>query len=600
MNCIDHINAALKSNIQQYINDGESGEQAVELDDSLFDKPTNPTYGDISTNVAFKYAKLMGLAPYQLAQKISQFLSEKQLDYVDKVAAVEPGFINITLNNEFYRTLTQTILDAPLAYGRNNSLAGTTWVVEHTSPNPNKAMHLGHLRNNLVGMSLVRLLGESEAKVFSDAVDNNRGIAIAKLMWGFIAHMKKTSEADMTPQAWVQNKQNWYTPEEKDLLPDIFITNCYLLGTADFKKDKAIEIKVRDLVVKWESGDEVVRELWSHLLAYAHAGMNRTLKRVGNHWDKVWHEHEHYEAGRQYVFAGLKKGSFRKLEDGAILSNLANYNLPDTVLLKNDGTSLYITQDIALTELKKKHYQADNLVWVVGMEQSLALRQLFAVCEQLGIGRVSDFTHVSYGYVGLKNEDGGFKRMSSREGSVILIDDVIDDVRDKIAKRLKAEKYNDKEASLLAEKLALAAVKFNLLKSDRKQDLTFDAEQSIETSGDSGIYVLYAYVRIASILNKQSAPAIATNNTYTEIEIPVLRQLAYFPKALERAREDLSAHHIAQYLLELCSAFNTWYGQDIILDGKEREAHKLAIATAVGVVIKNGLSILGIETVKKI
>ena len=597
MNCIDNVTVSLESAIRQYMTD--QGHE-VAASDILFEKPANAEYGDISTNVAFRWAKLIGLTPLSLAQKISEFLSEEQLRYVYRVEAASPGFINITFNNEFYQALIQTILTTPGVYGQNNSLANTTWVVEHTSPNPNKAMHLGHLRNNLVGMSLVRLLKESGAEVFSDAVDNNRGIAIAKLMWGFITHMKKKSDREATPQAWAGNQQDWYTPEEKGLLPDIFITNCYLLGEADFKKDQAVEKKVRDLVVGWERGDSAVRELWSHVLTYAHAGMNRTLERLGNHWDKVWHEHEHYEAGKKYVSAGLEQGVFSKLEDGAILSNLENYQMPDTVLLKNDGTSLYITQDIALTALKKKHYQVDNLIWVVGPEQALALKQLFAVCEQLDIGKISDFTHVSYGYVGLKDEDGVFKRMSSRAGSVILIDGVIDGVKDKIAKRLESEKYNNKDASLLAEKMALAAVKFSLLKSDRKQNLTFDAEQSIETSGDSGIYVLYTDVRIKSILRKQAAPPAVPESDYTETELPVVRQLMYFPGVVERAREDFSAHHVAQYLLELCSAFNSWYGQDIILDDSAREAHKLTIAAAVSTVIKNGLAILGIETVDEI
>ena len=596
MNCLDSLITDLKSGLDQYLSDQS---HQTDTADISFTKADNQSHGDLSTNIAFKLAKELRTNPYDLAQKISEFMVAEQLRYVGKVEVAKPGFINVTLNNEFYHTLTETILDAPAEYGQNDSLANATWVIEHTSPNPNKAMHLGHLRNNLVGMSLVRLLEKNGAKVFSDAVDNNRGIAIAKMMWGFIAHMKKTAGEDGSVEAWTKNKRDWYTPEEKDMLPDIFVTKCYLLGEADFKEDKTVEERVRDLVVKWEASDGATRELWSHLLAYAHAGMNRTLERLGSHWDKIWHEHEHYESGKQYVTEGLKQGIFRQLEDGAILSDLAKYNLPDTVLLKNDGTSLYITQDIALTELKKKHYQADKLIWVVGPEQSLALKQLFAVCEQLGIGQVSDFTHVVNGYVGLKDEGGGFKRMSSRDGTVILIDDVIDDVKDKLAERIKTEK-NNQTASLLAEKLAVAAVKFSLLKSDRKQSLTFDSEQSIETTGDSGIYVLYTAVRIKSILRKQPPPSKVPTLEYEEIELPVVRQLMYFPEVVLRAKEDLSAHHIAQYLLELCSTFNTWYGQGVILDGSEREAHKIALATATLAVIENSLQILGIETVEEI
>ena len=592
MDCIADMQAELRSSIARYINDQG---HTIKAETVWFDKPQSSEQGDISTAIALKCAKEIKQDPYTLAKGISKFLTDKQLRFVSQIKVAKPGFINIKLDDEFLEILIKTIITESEAYGQNDSLVGTKWVVEHTSPNPNKAMHLGHLRNNLIGMSLVKLLTKSGAKVFSDAIDNNRGIAIAKLMWGFITHMKKPGDFPPTIENWVKNKEQWYTPEEKDMSPDIFVTNCYTLCEADFKKDKETEKKVRDLVVKWEAGDEQVRELWRFLLAYAYDGMKRTLTRLGSHWDKVWHEHEHYKEGGEYVRQGLKRGIFHQLDDGAILSNLAKYKLPDTVLLKNDGTSLYITQDIALTAKKKEHYQADNLVWVVGPDQSLAMQQLFAVCEQLGIGKISEFTHIPYGYVGLKDGDG-FKRMSSREGTTILIDDVIDGVKEKLAKRSEAKT----DTTELTEKLALAAVKFSLLKSDRKQDLTFDTEQSIETTGASGIYVLYTYVRIKSILRKKPTLAVKLKNDQTEPERLVSRQLMYFPAAIERAGMDLSVHHIAQYLLELCSTFNTWYGQDVILDGSDRESHKLAIATAVSQVIENGLSILGIDTVEEI
>ena len=285
-------------------------------------------------------------------------------------------------------------------------------------------MHLGHLRNNLVGMGIVRLLKWNGAEVASDAVYNDRGIAIAKLIYGFLAHMKKDESLPTDVSVWSGNKDKWYTPKEKEMKPDVFVTECYVLGEKDFKNDPEIEKKTRELVVKWENDDKTVWEIWENVLSYAYQGINNTLNRLGSHWDKIWYEHEHYQDGKDFIEKGLEKGIFQKLEDGAVLTNLEKYNIPDTILLKKDGTSLYITQDIALTSLKKKTYNADKLVWVIGPEQSLAMKQLFTVSEQLGIGKVEDFTHVPYGYVGLKDGDGGFKKMSSREGTVVLIDDV--------------------------------------------------------------------------------------------------------------------------------------------------------------------------------
>jgi|SRR3989344_168739 len=567
-----------------------------------FERPSDFKHGDISSNIALKYAKAMGKYPYKLAQDIRDHISKKQLNGIEKIEAVAPGFINVFFDKEFFNNILSNILKLQSNFGKNDFLKNQKWVVEHTSPNPNKAMHLGHLRNNLVGMGLVRLLLWNGADVVSDAVDNDRGIAIAKLMWGFLSHMRKNTETEVDINYWESHQDQWYTPQECSLLPDVFVTKCYVLGEMNFKNNPDIEAKVRELVVSWEANDKKVWKLWSYILSIAYDGIQRTLTRLGNHWDKVWHEHEHYQEGKKYIQKGLELGVFKKLEDGAVLTGLSNYNLPDTILLKRDGTSLYITQDIALTAIKKNYYNAQKLIWVIGPEQSLAMKQLFAVCEQLGIGAFTDFTHVSYGYVGLKDDNGGFKKMSSREGTVILIDDVIDNVKDKILQRFITEKKDaNKDLQNTAEKLALAAVKFSILKSDRTQDLVFDIDQSIATTGDSGIYVMYAYVRTQSILRKKHTKKTWGYEAGQKLgsESELVKLLTYFPEIVKRAQEDFSVHHIAQYLLEICSAFNAWYSKETVLDGSTQEDYKLAVTECIGITIRNGLSILGIETIEE-
>ncbi|MBU4348332.1 MAG: arginine--tRNA ligase [Nanoarchaeota archaeon] len=562
------------------------------------ERSDNFKHGDISTSIALEYAKTFKKDPYLLAQDIADYLSRKQLQYIEKIEVIKPGFINIFFNQVFYRNILIEILELKDSFGKNNSLKNQKWVVEHTSPNPNKAMHLGHLRNNLIGMSLVRILSWNGAIVVSDAVDNNRGIAIAKLMWGFLAHMRKIKSVPIEIEYWNLHPNQWFSPKEQRLASDVFITKCYVLGELDFKNDLVVEQIVRNLVIRWEMDEKGVRKLWSHVLNYAYEGIERTLSRLGSHWDKVWHEHEHYQKGKSFIRKGLKEGIFRKLEDGAVLTNLSHYNLPDTILLKKDGTSLYITQDIALVALKKDFYNARKLIWVVGSEQSLAMKQLFAVCEQLGIGSLKGFTHISYGYVGLKGDNGDFKRMSSREGKVVLIDDVIDIVRDKILQRFinKGRKDDDLLHSL-SEKMALAAVKFSILKSDRTQNFIFDTNQSIEMTGDSGIYVLYSYVRTQSVINKGRNKRLRNTDFFTKSgqEGYLVKLLMFFPEVVQRAKDDLSVHHIAQYLIEICSAFNTWYSKETILDGSKQQDYKLAITQSVGIVIKNGLEILGIK-----
>jgi len=591
----------IRSEIAKCITDFEISASAVSLD-----RTPNQEMGDVTCNIALKYSKNAGISPFALANKIAEHLLSRKIKDVKMIEVIKPGFINIAFSDDFFSSLLKDILNQGPDFGKNTDLSEEKWVIEHTSPNPNKAMHLGHLRNNLVGMGLVRLLRWNGASVVSDAVDNNRGIAIAKLMWGFLAHMRKKSDVPIDVTYWISHKDEWFAPSEIWIKPDLFVTKCYVLGESDFKQSSEVENKVRNFVVEWENHNEQIWDLWSHVLNYAYEGINRTLSRLGNHWDVIWHEHEHYQSGKEYIERGLKTGIFKQLEDGAILTDLSIYNIPDTILLKRDGTSLYITQDIALTALKKNRYGADKLVWVIGPEQSLAMKQLFAVCEQLGIGNIHDFTHIPYGYVGLKGESGWFKKMSSREGTVVLIDDVIDQVKEKIHQRFLNEGRVDSEImEELSERLAIASVKFALLKPDRTQDITFDTEKSIETSGDSGIYVLYTYVRTQSILRKKEVAEdihdfskFILNGQKDEKRLMWL--LLFLPNVIKMARSDLSVHGIAQYLLEICSAFNSWYAKEPILDGSSRENYKLALTKSVGIIIENGLSILGVPTVEEI
>ena len=586
------LTARLKNCLVDYFSD--LGIKSPEIN---FDKPVLIEHGDLSNNAALKYAKEIGKNPSKIASEMINMLKNKKIDEIDDIKFAHPGYVNIYFNTKFTKEVLEDILLLEDKYGSNEKLKNETWVVEHTSPNPNKAMHLGHLRNNLVGMSIMRLLEFSGATVVCDSVDNNRGIAIAKLMWGFLSHMKKTDKISASVSHWYNNKEEWYEPEDLNMLPDKFVSECYVFGEADFKKDKSVEENVRNFVVEWENNDKLIRELWAHVLKYSYKGINRTLSRVGNRWDKVWHEHEHYEDGKEYVKKGLKERVFVKLENGAILTNLSKYKLPDTILLKNDGTSLYITQDIALTALKKKEYDAKKLIWVIGSEQSIAMKQLFAVCEQLGIGELSDFTHIPYGYVGLKTNNG-YKKMSSRKGTVVLIDEVIDLVKNKVLERLSGE--DRKEEDAISEKIALAAVKFGLLKVERVQDIAFDIEKSVDMQGDTGVYLLYTYARINSILCKATSDNLFIEPGSLEAAKDIVKNLAMFSSVVERSLDNYSAHHISQYLLKLTSEFNRWYSKEKILDNSESQPHKLAVAKSVSCVLKNGLALLGIDTVEKI
>lgn len=572
-------------------------EKGIAEPDVVFERPAQREHGDISTNIALRYAKTLGVSPVALVEELATHLRGARIPAIASVAAVSPGFLNITLSPQALMGCVRRVFEECDTYGRHNTHAGEVWVVEHTSPNPNKAMHLGHLHNNLTGMSIANLLSFEGAKVVRDCVDNNRGIAIAKAMWGFLDLMKKETISPNDAGYWNQHRTEWSTPEERNLTPDRFITACYVHGSQAAEQDPKADAAIRAMVVSWEAGDTDTWKLWEHILGYSWAGINKTLARLGNHWDVVWHEHEHYQDGKQWVEQGLSKGVFQKLDDGAVITNLAAYDLPDTVILKKDGTSLYLTQDVALTAMKKHTYGANHLVWVIGPEQTLAMKQLFAVCEQLGIGTRSEFTHVPYGYVGLSDEDGRFTTMSSREGNVVLIDDVLDAIREKTAAQLKEP--DDQRA----EALAVAALKFAILKAAKDQQIAFSVERSVDVHGDSGVYVLYTYARIRSLLRKaaeaQIRPDIGEWTPTSVSGLAIARELSWFPEAVAESASDFSVHHIAQYVLALCGAFNRWYGEEQIL-GVEDSVARLALAEAVSIVLKNGLGVLGIEVLEEV
>ena len=356
-----------------------------------------------------------------------------------------------------------------------------------------------------------------------------------------------------------------------------------------------VSAAARDLVVRWEAKDAVVWKLWEKVLSYAYDGQKKTLARLGATFDFVWHEHEHYQTGKDYVEKGLKEGVFKKLEDGAILSNLESMGLTDTVVVKKDGTALYITQDLALTDLKKKKHKADKMLWIIGPEQALAMNQLFAICEQLGVGKREEFMHVPYGYMSIKGEG----KMSSRKGNVMYLDDVIDEAKEKIA-AIMAERIPAEELSKAAETIAHAAIAFGILKAGRMTDMAFDLSEALRLEGDTGPYLDYSAVRAMSVVEKAKKEGLTEFNFSPSEGYAVsnLERILYrFPEVVERAGADLSPSTIANFLIELAANFNAFYasGQIIDMGDANTSLYKVALAEAFAATMKNGLYLLGID-----
>ncbi len=567
---------------------------APEVPEFTLEHPKEESHGDYAVNVAMQLASVLRRSPMQIAQEIADIL-----ELPSGVASLEvaaPGFINFWLEDTWFIDELKKIEELGDTYGKNTWGEGKTWLIEHTSPNPNKAMHLGHLRNNVTGMAIANLWEEIGITVIRDAVDNNRGIAIAKLMWGFLKFARKNETTPISIDYWARHQDEWHTPESLDARPDRFMDRLYTLAADDCKNDPEIDKQVRQMVVDWEAHDEKTWQLWQHVLNYVYTGQNMTFQRLGNKWDKVWHEHEHYEKGKQYVEEGLKKGVFRRLESGAILTDLEKYGLPDTVVIKSDGTSLYITQDIALTDLKQKVLHPDRTFWVIGPEQSLAMKQVFAVCEQLGIGKREDFVHIAFGYMSIKGQG----KMSSRLGNVIYIDDLIDAAKETVLEQMGDRIFDsEQEKDRVAEEIAVGSVKYSILKVGRLTDTAFDFATSLSVEGDAGPYLQYTYARSQSVLAKspqELSPLIPLKELHSA-ERAVLRWLYRYPETVQEAALQFSPNYLANYLYELAQRFNTFYNSNQILveDSKTRN-FRIHLTRAVAQVLENGLHLLGIAT----
>ena len=366
---------------------------------------------------------------------------------------------------------------------------------------------------------------------------------------------------------------------------------------------------MQDLLIKWEEGDKAVRENWKKLRDWTYKGFKETYKRLGSWHDQQWFESDIYAEGKKIVNEGLKRKVFRKLDDGAVLSNLKKYKLPDAIILRADGTSMYHTQDLRLTELKREKFPSDLYIWDIGPEQSLYLKQLFAICEQLGIGKREDYFHLSYGFVFLKTGE----KMSSRRGNVISADWLMDEMVKRAKKIIEKSEtprrrlrnasrgLSKKEIGEVAEAVGIGAIKYGLLKPARETDIHFDLEESLSLEGNSGPYLQYTVARTNSVLGKvkgKRQESISLGIEEWELsseELAVLRTLPRFTEVVEQSARNYAPNLLCNYLYVVAQKYNAFYNKHRII-GSKSEDFRIMLTESVGQVLKNGLGLLGIET----
>ena len=560
------------------------------------------------TLVTFPLLKTSRKSPETTAQEIGEYLKANCKAIAD--FNVVKGFLNLVIAPAAWIGLLNDI-HADEKFGEQQVTADSPLaMVEYSSPNTNKPLHLGHVRNNLLGWSLSKIMEANGYKVVKTNIVNDRGIHICKSML-----------------AW-QKWGNGITPEQAGKKGDHLIGDFYVLFdkhyraevaelTAKFREegldDEAAKAKAEqesplmkeahEMLVKWEANDPEVRALWEKMNSWVYAGFDETYKALGVGFDKIYYESNTYLEGKKKVEEGLAKGLFVRKDDNSVWADLTNEGLDQKLLLRSDGTSVYMTQDIGTAEMRFKDYPIDKMIYVVGNEQNYHFQVLSILLDRLGFKWGKDLVHFSYGMVELPNG-----KMKSREGTVVDADDLIASMIQN-AHALSEDKVNKLEDITEAEKneiariVGLGALKYFILKVDARKNMLFNPEESIDFNGNTGPFIQYTYARIRSILRKAAAQgiaiptAVADNAPMNEKEIALIQKMNDFGAAVAQAGVDYSPSGIANYCYELTKEFNQFYHDYSILnaDTEDEKTTRLVLAQNVAKVIKNGMELLGIE-----
>lgn len=568
----------------------ESGIESKIIPDLLVvEIPPEPELGDLGIPM-FPFAKIFKSAPAVIAAKIAGMLqADDAARSVGDFAAVGP-YVNVRLNKVTAASgILQKILEQKTVYGSltdtgTSPLAGSRVMVEFSSPNTNKPLHLGHLRNDALGESVSRILKTAGAEVFKVNIINNRGVHICKSM---LAYQKfHAARGD--------------TPESLGIKSDRFVGDCYVEFDKWNKEDPTAEKQAQDLLVQWEQGDDAVRKLWKQMNDWAIAGISQTYARTGVSFDKLYYESDTYLKGREEILKGLQDGIFYQEADGSVWVDLAEIGLDKKVLLRKDGTALYMTQDIGTAIYRHHDWPFDQLVYVVGSEQQYHFKVLFYVLKKLGYAWADQLYHLSYGMVNLPEG-----KMKSREGTVVDADDLINSLRDGALEEISAKGREEAvgDPAAVAEKIALGALHYYLLQTTPTKDMLFNPKESLSFTGNTGPYLQYMGARICSILRRaadagiQPVPAAAAAELLnTEPEWDLIKVLGEFPRCVQKAAETFDPSQIAGYIYDVAKSFSRFYHEcpalGIAADSPQLAAARLVLITCTRTVLENGLNLI--------
>ncbi len=549
--------------------------------------------GDV-TVVVFPFLKASHKNPEATATEIGEWL-EKNVEAVEKFNVVK-GFLNISISPDYWLKLLHEIA-AEKEWGIVKPTEESELVmVEYSSPNTNKPLHLGHVRNNLLGYSLSRILDANGYKVVKTNIVNDRGIHICKSMLAW----KKWGEG-ATPESSGKKGDHligdFYVAFDKHFKAEVKeIMEKEGISEEEAEKKSPLMAEAREMLRKWEAGDEEVRGLWKMMNEWVYAGFDETYRRLGVDFDKIYYESDTYLEGKDLVLGGLEKGIMFRKEDGSVWADLTNDGLDHKLLLRADGTSVYMTQDIGTAKLRYQDYPIDKMVYVVGNEQNYHFQVLSLLLDRLGFKWGKDLVHFSYGMVELPEG-----KMKSREGTVVDADDLIDTMVSGAAE-MSADRLGDmseEEAKEVARMVGLGALKYFLLKVDPKKNMLFNPKESIDFNGNTGPFIQYTYARINSLLRKASDfDAEATPKAVpNQKESTLIQKIADFPSVVADAGRNYSPAVIANYCYDLAKEYNQFYHDYSILreENKEVKDLRLLISYVTARTLKSAMALLGIE-----
>lgn len=562
--------------------------------ESIVPSTTKKEFEGNLTIVVFPFLKASHKRPEDTAQEIGEYLVAN-CEAVEKFNVIK-GFLNITIKPSFWTSVLQSV-EATENFGFKSVTDDSRLVmIEYSSPNTNKPLHLGHVRNNLLGFSLAKIMEANGNKVVKTNIVNDRGIHICKSML-----------------AWLK-WGNGITPEKAGKKGDHLIGDFYVAFDKHYKEElqqlmdggmtkeeaeanSTLMKEARTMLKKWEDGDEEVRSLWRTMNEWVYAGFDETYARMGVSFDKIYYESNTYLEGKEKVLEGLEKGIFYRKDDNSVWADLTADGLDQKLLLRTDGTSVYMTQDIGTAKLRFQDYPIDQMIYVVGNEQNYHFQVLSLLLDKLGFSWGKDLIHFSYGMVELPNG-----KMKSREGTVVdadeLMDEMIATARKMSEGRLKG--VPEEEMDDVYRIIGLGALKYFILKVDPRKNMLFNPQESIDFNGNTGPFVQYTYARIRSVLRKSDEADAATDITAyepNEKEIEIIQRIADFPSVVSEAGRTYSPALIANYVFELAKGYNQFYHDYSILKEENgvARAFRLHLSRTVADIIRRGFSLLGVE-----